>query len=1099
MRLRENQIAPAFFIGLGGCGGSIVDELARKVKQEPSFERYKDLIHFFALDTDTDDLARHTWIDSSHKFTLSDFDKPDYVDLKQGKLHAKPDELFTQWWPDWYRPRSTRGKGAGQIRIESRLAFYHHLENDGAKILETLEKAIRRAYDVHNPFRAQKAAKIYIYASLAGGTGSGGFAMMAYTMRRLLGGQRGHQLIGTFVLPNVFKSKGLPPNQFDKIMSNGYSALQELELLQGAKPEVQVEFHYDPDHPERKMVDRPPFDQIYLIEEKTSAGVVISDSSAIYPAIADAAHAQIFSSIIDKEGSALDNDTRELMQLDEQAFTKSFGSFGISALVLPTDDILEYSATRLGAELLLSAVPGGSAAIGDGADLESADQAFVRGFEAKAEGGRGGAQPPDSKTAEADPFRRAVEWVKGGGAHGGEGAIGGFLRRCKEDVARQIDGAIKLRAWEDAELATFEKDPERVQSETASAWSACSAQLVKSEDAAREQARRAAAEVATGAGALSLAAITRDKGPSDTRYLNALLRQTLLVEQEEARKAYDRGLSFSDARLQDDFRRRTEELKSAAPETLLEKLPGRENDYIEVASGFAAWYRDALAALRARVRANAMLEFFSAVVKEIDRRRSATFQFFAQVDRIARALTSEAQRLLVEGSARGAGGEANRFVLDVEVLQDHTTGKRLWEHLYHRIIKPSDFQLSGALSRLAEVARAGTGGSEQDIQRKVTAELKEMARGALRTRINGDRDSNGLRLDEEIAFEAKVVLASKRLAREAQKALPPPSDPAWAEEMARVTEEQIAGYMKDKLDHAASKCQPFITPSVGAPLLPDKSYAVVHNDYLPALADALGTLSSHRIDKGQMIVGEDPHSIVFYDAQLGIPLHALKSLVDYERRYFAVKQKELTEASKVPGLSKDVPQIPLHQDKTWEGAPDVETRLFRISIEGVKENDSKIAWTDRLRRRRESHGEAAAEGGDLRDFTLGLAFGQIEHIRGGEGGRTAPQGDAGAGYYLTDPDLPEADRRLGKFRDQGFKSYRARNEMQKTWLRRGYAARLATFEEDRDVQGLRSKLDAHVTELERLIKVEGGSSKVVAAHLAEELAAIEAFRRERGI
>jgi Tubulin like len=1079
MRLRENQIAPAFFIGLGGCGGAIVDELARKVKQEPSFDRYKDLIHFFALDTDTDDLARHSWIDSSHKFTLSDFDKPDYVDLKQGKLHAKPDELFTQWWPDWYRPRSTRGKGAGQIRIESRLAFYHHLENDGAKILETLEKAIRRAYDVHNPFRAQKAAKIYIYASLAGGTGSGGFAMMAYTMRRLLGGQRGHQLIGTFVLPNVFKSKGLPPNQFDKIMANGYSALQELELLQGAKPEVLVEFHYDPDHPERKMVDRPPFDQIYLIEEKTALGVVISDSSAIYPAIADAAHAQIFSSIIDKEGSALDNDTRELMQLDEQAFTKSFGSFGISALILPTDDILAYAATRLGAELLLSAVPGGTAAIGDGADLESADQAFVRGFEAKAE----------QKVDDAETFRRAVEWVKGGGAHGGEGAIGAFIRRCKEDVSRQVDGAIKLRAWEDSELATFEKDPERVQSETASAWSACSAQLVKSEDAAREQARRAAAEVASGTGPLSLSAITKDKGPSDTRYLNALLRQTLLAEQEEARKAYDRGLSFADPRLQDDFRRKTEELKAAAPETLLEKLPGRENDYIEVASGFAAWYRDALAALRARVRANAMLEFFSAVVKEIDRRRTSTFQFFAQVDRVARALQSEAQRLLVEGSERGAGGEANRFVLDVEVLQDHTTGKRLWEHLYHRIVRPSDFQLSGALSRLAEVARAGSGGSEQDIQRKVTAELKEMAASALRTRINGDRDSNGLRLDEELVFEAKIVLAGKRLAREAHKALPPPNDPTWTEETARVTEEQIAGYVKDKLDHAASKCQPFITPSVGAPLLPDKSYAVVHRDYLPALADSLATLSSHRIDKGQMIIGEDPHALVFYDAQLGIPLHALKSLVDYERRYFAVKQKELAEASKVPGLSKGVPQIPLHQDKTWEGAPDVETRLFRISIEGVKENESKIAWTDRLRKLRESHGEATAEGGDLRDFTLGLAFGQIEHLREG----------AGAGYHLTDADLPEADRRLGKFRDQAFKAYRARNEMQKTWLRRGYAARLATFEEDRDVQGLKAKFDAHVTELERLIKVEGGSSKVVGAHLAEELAAVEAFRRERGI
>ena len=412
MPLRESKIAPAFFIGLGGCGGAIVDELARKVKQEDSYDRYRDLVHFFAFDTDADDLARLAWVDTAHRFLLSDFHKPEYVDLKQGKLHAKADPLFTQWWPEWYRPRDTRGKGAGQIRIESRLALYHHLENDRAKIVETIEKAIRRAYDIHNPFRANKAAKVYVFASLAGGTGSGGFATMALTMRKLLGGSRGHVMIGTFVLPNVFKSKGLPPNQFDKIMANGYSALAELELLESASPAAPVEFHYDPDSAERILVDRPPFDQVYLVEEKTSDGVVIADPSGVYPAIADAAFAQIFSTIVDKEGSTLDNDTRELAQLDEQGFTKAFGSFGISALVLPTQDLLEYGALRLGADLLLAAVPGGSAALGDGTDLDSADEAFARGFEAKA------ASPGE----QGEPFRRAVEWVRGGTGGGVEGA-----------------------------------------------------------------------------------------------------------------------------------------------------------------------------------------------------------------------------------------------------------------------------------------------------------------------------------------------------------------------------------------------------------------------------------------------------------------------------------------------------------------------------------------------------------------------------------------------------------------------------------------------------------------------------------------------------
>jgi hypothetical protein len=425
------------------------------------------------------------------------------------------------------------------------------------------------------------------------------------------------------------------------------------------------------------------------------------------------------------------------------------------------------------------------------------------------------------------------------------------------------------------------------------------------------------------------------------------------------------------------------------------------------------------------------------------------------------------------------------------VLQDHTTGKRLWEHLYRRIVRPSDLQLSGALARLAEVARgAGATSSEQDVQRKVTAELRQIATDTLSPRITGDRDSNGLRLDEELAYEARVVLAGKRLAKDGKAALPPPADPAWAEEMKRVTDTQIKDYIKDKLDHAASKCQPFLTPSVGAPLLPDKAYVVLFPDYLGALGDSIAHLASHRIDKGQIIQSEDPHEIIFYYAQLGVPLHAVKSLIDYERRYFAVKEKELAEGSKVAGLPQGVPQIPIHQDKTWEGAPDAETRLFRISIEGVKAADSKIAYDERIKRRRARKGEAAATGDDLRDFTLGMAFGLIEHKK---------EGAAGEGYYLTDADLAEADRRLGKFRDQAFKSYRGKGDVQKAWLRKGYSSRLGSLEEDRNMVELRSTCDAHVAEMERLIKISDNiGGKPVADHLAEELAAFAGFRKERG-
>jgi len=1068
MSLSEKKIAPAFFIGLGGAGGAIVDDLARKVKQNESFERYKDLVHFFALDTDADDLARLVWIDAAHKFVLSDFDKPEYVDLKQGQLHAKADPLFQQWWPDWYRPRAQKGKGAGQIRIESRLSLYHHLEDDRAKIVETLEKAVRRAYDVHNPFRANKAAKIHIYASLAGGTGSGGFSTMALTVRRLLGGQRGHRIIGTFVLPNVFRSKGLPPNQFDKIMANGYAALMELEWLQSAGPALPIEFHYDPGNPERVIFDRPPFDQIYLVEEKTESGVVIADSNEIYPAVADAAHAQIFSSILDREGSTLDNDTRELMQLDEQAFTKSFGSFGIGALVLPVADILEYSAVRLGAALLLSAVPGGSAALGDGADLDAADQAFVRGLEGKAE----------SRDADAEPHKRTVEWARGGGA-GGEGVIGAFIRRCREDVAKRIDETIKLRGWDETELSAFEKDPERVRSETAQAFGALKTQAAKSEDAARDKAREAGQRVAAENGELALSELSKGKGPTEARYFLVLLRQAVAAEQDFARKTYERGMVITDARLVDDFKRRVEELAEAAPETLLEKLPGRENDYFEVAASFASWYRDILDGLRARIRANAMIEFFAAVLQEIDRRRLSSFHFFARVDRIHRRLEERASRLVAAGGRRSEGGDSNRYVLDVEVLQDHRTGRRMWEHLYTRLVRPSDMQLSGALARLAQVASQG--GAEQDIERRIIDDLVQMAASTLRGRIGGSLEERGLRIDEELQFEASMVSARKRLEKRGGP-LPPDSDPKWADEARRTPDEEIQEYIKDKLEFAAAKCAPFITLSAGAPLLPDKAYAVMHSDYERTMGPFLAHLATLRIDRSQLVSADNPFEIIFYLARLGCPLHAVKSLSEYERRYRAVKDKELAEGAKVPGLPKGVPQIPLHIDRNWEGAPEPDLRLFRISIEGVRENDSKIAFNERMAKRKQKVGEDQSRSDDLRDFTVAVALGIIRRLD--------------HGYHIEDPDLPEEKRKLGKFRDQAFVNYGRRIDAQKQWIRRAVQSKISEFMENREFSRLISLLDAHATDIEKLVKLCDTDAAAEMEHLHRELASFLAFRKE---
>jgi len=248
----------------------------------------------------------------------------------------------------------------------------------------------------------------------------------------------------------------------------------------------------------------------------------------------------------------------------------------------------------------------------------------------------------------------------------------------------------------------------------------------------------------------------------------------------------------------------------------------------------------------------------------------------------------------------------------------------------------------------------------------------------------------------------------------------------------------------------------------------------------------LAHLATHRVDRGQIVASDHPYEIIFYLARLGCPLHAVKSLSDYERRYRAVKDKELAEGAKVPGLPKGVPQIPLHIDRNWEGAPDVDTRLFRISIDGVRENDSKLAWTERLSHVQKKAGEEQVRTDDIRDFTLAIAFGIIRRAE-----------DV---YLIEDPDLPEDRRKLGKFRDQAFSSYRGRIDAQKTWVRRAYVAALLRIEEERNLAQLASLVAAHVADIERLVKLaDGAGGKPELEHLTRELECLAGFRREKGL
>ena len=350
-------VYPTFFIGVGGCGCEIIQKIKTMLSNRPDYkDRYSKLVQFIAIDTDMDDLKE---LDLKYKFLISDFPKGEYIKVKTGQEYKEADPFFMQWWPRWYQGRPDSTKGAGQIRLESRLSLAYQLEMDRGGLIEQFNDAIVRAKDHDNPFRMVRPPLAYchIFGSVAGGTGSGGFLTLAYLFQELL---KNHQLspvmVGHFLLPTLFYRK-VRTRLHDDIRANGYAALKELEwfmslsynnnprMMRGDHAHAEedyLEFHYNPNRQgenENQQVTMPPFHLVNIIDEPGDFS--FAEPKDIYPAVAGCAYIQLFSPIIGQRESEEDNYYKKIKHL-ENGFSQNYGTYGLSMLVLPDRDILGY-------------------------------------------------------------------------------------------------------------------------------------------------------------------------------------------------------------------------------------------------------------------------------------------------------------------------------------------------------------------------------------------------------------------------------------------------------------------------------------------------------------------------------------------------------------------------------------------------------------------------------------------------------------------------------------------------------------------------------------------------------------------------------------
>lgn len=363
-RTGQGTIIPTLFIGAGGVGSRIVDRIAARAKSVPHWtSQLEPLTHFLTLDTNELDQHKLRHIPPANRVHIAAFDKGKAID---GYRRSR-DPQALHWLDQGYQPRRGIKPGAGQIRVESRLGFFYSSTDIGARLRQVVAECLRPGIT----WRQSSPPKfnVYLFCTLAGGTGSGSFLSIAYLVDQVIREQEWQpRVVGNLLLSTLMVDK-VGPELHPDIHANTYAALKELEHMtklgyaqvqrEGRSHEAFV-FCRDENRRDVQKVHSRPFFISFLFDRPPHLGL-----PDVQGAIADAAFLQVFTPIMDNLAGELDNYEKHLEELTRfpgelknvgLGFAKNYGAYGAAALVLPGQALLEYAASRFAAQAIRSQI-----------------------------------------------------------------------------------------------------------------------------------------------------------------------------------------------------------------------------------------------------------------------------------------------------------------------------------------------------------------------------------------------------------------------------------------------------------------------------------------------------------------------------------------------------------------------------------------------------------------------------------------------------------------------------------------------------------------------------------------------------------------------
>ena len=341
---RLRGISRSIIIGVGGTGHQILlDVRKRLVEKYGSLDKIP-IVGFLQIDTDQALFGKNPDFDDA--VNLDNADKIHTsvhgVDALRRTLKEHPHLR------SWLDPRVLTGdidQGAGAVRARGRLAYFWNYATIARRLEEEMLKVTRdssKETAIHNGLQVGEGVTVYVVGSLLGGTGSGMFLDLAYTVRNKFKTQRMLEMVGMF---------SIPPNSEAVAVDNrpnAYAAL--LELNHFTDPSTTFSAQYQADIPPIEDAD-PPFRYCYLVDMSSPAAQLDSVKDLV-GMIGHSIFLDLTSEFQRQKKSNRNNFDQFLITSDGLGCPQNYMGFGLSSLYFPKDKVIAACSSRLAGDIV---------------------------------------------------------------------------------------------------------------------------------------------------------------------------------------------------------------------------------------------------------------------------------------------------------------------------------------------------------------------------------------------------------------------------------------------------------------------------------------------------------------------------------------------------------------------------------------------------------------------------------------------------------------------------------------------------------------------------------------------------------------------------